>query len=207
MIRPSEWLERLSVADLSPEAKTLLRHMLTHAKENGGYGVLVPDAYLIAATGYHPKKIIKHLAEAFKKGWLHARVYAYGTTPQTSTAYILSIPTDKQAARKPRVARKAKVEMTLEEWEAIHGLLSIEPLMGWVSQKTFCPVLVRELLQEFRIDQQSKGKLYADFRATFQNYVNKGYLSKKPDQLLLVNSPHAPKVGAKGKEQRYGVSI
>lgn len=206
MIRPSEWLERLNVADLSPEAKELLRHMLTHAKEHGGYGVLVPDEYLIHATGYHPKQIVKHLYEAFKKGWLHARAYAYGTTPPSSTSYILSIPSPKQEARKPRVARKAKVEMTLEEWEAAQGArLGLTPLMGWVTQKQFCPVLVRELIEEFRLEMIGKQKLYANFTATFQTYLNKGWLSKKPDQVLLINSPHAPKVGAKGKEQRYGV--
>jgi len=205
MIRPSEWLERLNASDLTPEAKALLTHMLRHAREHGGYGVLVTDEWLVNATGMAPKAIIKHLALAFKKGWLNARVYAYGTTPQTSTAYILSMPSPIQEAKKPRVARKAKAEMTIGEWEAVHGELCRDMLGGWVRERKFCPKLVEQLIGEFRLEMKGKGKLYADFKATFQTYLNKGYLSKKPDQVLLVNSPYAPTVGAKGKEQRFGV--
>lgn len=207
MIRPSEWLERLNASDLPQEAKVLLTHMLTHAREHGGYGVLVTDEWLMNHTGMAPKQIIKHLYTAFKKGWLHARAYAYGSVPPSSTCYILSTPPIKQAAeKKPRVARKARVEMTLREWEATHGELRYEMFHQWVVQKQFCPTLVAKLVEEFRIEMASKAKLYADFKYTFQNYLNKGYLSLKPNQVLLVNSPHAPSVGAKGKEAKFGIS-
>lgn len=204
MIRPSEWLERLNVADLSPEAKTLLKLMLDHARERGGYGVPVPDHHLVTLSGMSNKMIIEKLYEAFRAGWVHARVYAYGTKPQTSSTYILAVPTI-QVARKPRVARKAKVEMTLKEWEAQNGQLVFSMVEQWAKQKGFCPELLRQLVEEFRLEMTSKSKLYADFKATFQTYLNKGYLSLKPQQVLLINSPYAPKIGAGGKAASFGV--
>lgn len=207
MIRPSEWLERLNVADLRPEAKELLQHMLHHAREKGGYGVQVPDEYLVAATGCSPKAVIDHLYSAFQKGWLIARAYSYGTRPQSSTAYILSMPPEKQKARKPRVTRKKKAELTLHEWEQQNGILVVAMMQSWVKQNLFCERTVHQLIEEFRTEMKSKGNLYADFKATFQTYLNKGYLSKKRDQVLLVNSPYAPKVGAMGKAMEKGVSL
>lgn len=78
----------------------------------------------------------------------------------------------------------------LNDWEARHGaMLSVTMFHRWIEAKAFCPVALRELVEEFRIEMIGKNKEYADFRAAFMTYLTKGYLSKKISQVLLQNQP------------------
>ncbi len=82
---------------------------------------------------------------------------------------------------KPR-APKFKALMTLTEWEGKMGKkLDWMMFREWVIVKEYDHTVIAQLVEEFRIDMFSKQKEYADFRAAFQNYFNKGYLSIKPD--------------------------
>lgn len=83
--------------------------------------------------------------------------------------------------------KKPQAKM-LSEWEDENTELCAQMIMSWVKSKGYCPVLVELLIQEFRIDMRSKGKKYADFTAAFQNYLIKGWLSKRPEQIMQKDS-------------------
>lgn len=81
--------------------------------------------------------------------------------------------------------------MTIQQWEASRNApLTIASVSEWVKDKKLCPVLTGMLIEEFRVDMMSKNKQYADFKLAFQNYVNKGYLSRNLYGLALERSPH-----------------
>lgn len=82
------------------------------------------------------------------------------------------------APSKPRTVKKAKGLVTLNEWETANGRLDTDKLDAWIKARSFDKVRVAEMLSEFRSEMMAKGKQYADFRATFQVYLAKGYLSK-----------------------------
>lgn len=92
---------------------------------------------------------------------------------------------------KRRTIRNRGGDMILEDWESQKGRLTIETVSKWVFSKKLCPIQVRELVEEFRIEMMSRGKMYADFKAAFINYMNKGYLSKKLHQVRAADSPHS----------------
>lgn len=99
----------------------------------------------------------------------------------------------KEVSKKVRKNIYTKKQMTLQQWEdspEIGCNLNYSMFSNWVREKGYCPVLVSQLIDEFRIDMISKGKAYADFRAAFQTYLTKDFLSKTSIQTLLVNSPH-----------------
>lgn len=80
---------------------------------------------------------------------------------------------------------------TLQEWEDLTGQpLHSSMITGWIVKKALCPFTIANLIEEFRLEMLSKNKQYADFKATFQTYLNKGYLSKKFPEVLWMNSPH-----------------
>ena len=60
----------------------------------------------------------------------------------------------------------------------------------WIRKKLLCPILIGKMIEEFRTEMIGKGKQYADFRAAFQTYLTKGYLSRSLSNCLLANSPH-----------------
>lgn len=71
-----------------------------------------------------------------------------------------------------------KKPMLIQEWESITGVqLNADMLKSWCQQKGIARAIIAELVEEFRIDMIGKGKAYADFRAAFQTYLTKGYLS------------------------------
>lgn len=164
------------------------------------------DTAMVEMSGLKLTDMLAGLYDAFKRKWIGVRVYTYGVAPDTAYSYFrLDKPPKVQ---KPRAVRPKAATMALLAWELSKGdRLRVSMMIGWIQQKGFCSVLVGELIEEFRTEMVSKGLLYADFRATFQTYLNKGYLSKKPEQVLLVNSPHAKDVGGKGKEAKFGVSL
>jgi hypothetical protein len=107
---------------------------------------------------------------------------------------------------KPKKTRAVAPQMTLQQWEETKGvILNPSMLKGWITQKGFCTTLISQLVEEFRTEMLGKGLRYADFVAAFQTYLNKGYLSKKPEQVLLVNSPYA--TSFKDREFNRGVAL
>lgn len=112
----------------------------------------------------------------------------------------LSIPA------KPKKTRAVSPQMTLQAWELARGQeLHWVNLERWAAQKQFCEMSIRLLIEEFRTEMMGKGLRYADFVAAFQTYLNKGYLSKKSDQVLIVNSRYARSF--KDREFNKGVSL
>lgn len=97
----------------------------------------------------------------------------------------------KPAEKKHKIRTvKSKDLYSLQEWEERIGRLDPRMMMRWIDQHQLCPKLIADLVEEFRMEMVSKGKKYANFKATFQVYLLKGYLSKKMGQVLLANSPH-----------------
>lgn len=91
---------------------------------------------------------------------------------------------------------RAKKDYTLQEWESFHSApLNVQMMATWISSNGYCPVLIGKLIGEFRIEMMSKDKRYADFKLAFMNYLNKGYLSKRAEQVLLATSPHRTQSG------------
>lgn len=97
------------------------------------------------------------------------------------------------SSKPPRQSRPTATTMSLYQWEHKQGKqLNVEMFIKWVRAKEFCPVLIGEMIEEFRVAMISKDKHYADFAAAFQNYINQGYLSRKAYQLHKSKSPHTP---------------
>lgn len=68
--------------------------------------------------------------------------------------------------------------VTLQDWEAAQGCaLNSSMISSWCREKGLYHPTITRLLEEFRIEMMSKGKQYADFKAAFQTYLMKGYLS------------------------------
>lgn len=83
-----------------------------------------------------------------------------------------------------KINKKNKPKMvTIEEWEKISGRLDLHSVKSWVVNHHFDQRAIAELIEEFRVEMGSKGKLYADFRLAFMTYLTKGYLSKKKEQI------------------------
>ena len=90
--------------------------------------------------------------------------------------------------KKPR-ALKPRNTMTLMQWEEKQGKrLDVRHMLEWIEKNQYSIPVIHQLIEEFRIDMLSKGKEYACFRAAFQNYLNKGYLSIKPDSPRIKRS-------------------
>lgn len=105
---------------------------------------------------------------------------------------------ERAAAAKPiRKVRNAKAPalMSLLAWEQLQGTqLTIRNVQDWVTAKQLCPVMVMELIQEFRTEMFSKNKQYAAFDAAFKVYLTKGYLSKQLAEAKLAVSSHSQRV-------------
>jgi len=104
-------------------------------------------------------------------------------TNETIVRVLAYIRNKKVAAKlanpKNYPAPKANNLLTLAQWEAqVGGQLSIGMLTGWTNAKRLDSKEVAQLIEEFRTEMVSKNKLYADFKAAFQTYLTKGYLSK-----------------------------
>ena len=82
------------------------------------------------------------------------------------------------APAKPRKITNSKTLMPLEDWEAANGQLRTNMLTDWVKARGLCPVMVAQMIAEFRTEMMAKGKQYNNFKAAFQTYLTKGYLSK-----------------------------
>lgn len=69
--------------------------------------------------------------------------------------------------------------ITLQEWEQVQGTqLGVLQLGSWIRDKQLDPEKIATLVDEFRMEMMAKGKLYVDFKLTFQVYLTKGYLSR-----------------------------
>lgn len=73
---------------------------------------------------------------------------------------------------------------TLQEWEKLWcGPLNVQLMDTWATEKVLCKRQLAQLIEEFRTEMMAKNKMYADFKAAFQVYLTKGYLSKTIDQV------------------------
>lgn len=97
--------------------------------------------------------------------------------------------------------------MSLEEWEtAVGSKLDHRMMSDWIKSKGLNEIVVMALIVEFRIEMQAKGKKYADFKAAFQTYLTKGYLSKPIDQCKASSSQNSP-AACNVRTTTRGVSI
>jgi hypothetical protein len=115
------------------------------------------------------------------------------TYPKVQESGILRIMgmLDQALTPEPKKPRAPKVRntMTLMQWEEKQGKrLDVRHMLEWVEKNQYSIPVIHQLIEEFRIDMLSKGKEYACFRAAFQNYFNKGYLSIKPDSPRIKRS-------------------
>lgn len=81
--------------------------------------------------------------------------------------------------------RKSKptASMPLSDWEKKVGArLNAEMLRGWCKENGLARSVVEMLVSEFRTTMIAKNKEYADFRAAFQIYLIKNYLSMSMGQ-------------------------
>lgn len=91
-----------------------------------------------------------------------------------------------EAPKKIRNTKTKAKLYTLEEWEKLWcGKLDVALMGTWATRNNLCKRQLAQLIEEFRIEMISKAKQYADFKAAFQVYLTKGYLSKKIDQVRL----------------------
>jgi len=89
-------------------------------------------------------------------------------------------PPIKINLKEPKGTIKKKSEMiSLADWEMkIGSKLCVQMLSDWIKEKGAGATQIAELIEEFRLEMQSKDKRYADFKTTFQVWLTKGYLSK-----------------------------
>lgn len=95
----------------------------------------------------------------------------------------------KGVTGRPRKAT-GKNLVTLQEWEEANAKLSIVQLADWIEARKLCHLMVSDMVLEFRGEMIAKGKQYANFKAAFITYMNKGYLSKRIDACTLQRSPY-----------------
>lgn len=91
----------------------------------------------------------------------------------------------EEKLRAPRKVRNTKAPqlVSLDQWEEKNGGLCLKMLDSWITEKILCRKQVQQLIEEFRTEMWAKNKQYSDFRAAFQVYLTKGYLSKTIDQV------------------------
>lgn len=127
-----------------------------------------------------PKVSIKELIQEinYGHGAIQSSLYRERLT-QAILRYARFVEEKKAAKPKKIRTTKAPNLLSLSQWEAqVGGQLSIGMLTGWTNAKRLDSKEVAQLIEEFRTEMVSKNKLYADFKAAFQTYLTKGYLSK-----------------------------
>ena len=106
--------------------------------------------------------------------------------------------------QKKKNIKKADV-ITLAEWETKQGSeLCADMMVSWIKENGFDRQKVSTLVTEFRDVMKANGNVYADFKASFQNYVRRGYLSLGAAALKL---PAAGQAVAKLETFDRGVSL
>lgn len=104
---------------------------------------------------------------------------------------------------KVRNIKNARGLMTLDEWENINGRLCSNMMPEWIKSCALCPIMVQQMIAEFRCEMMAKGKTYANFERAFHVYLRKGYLSKKLMDCTVARSPFSHHVVLDNK----GVSL
>lgn len=100
--------------------------------------------------------------------------------PNHSTESLIN----KNTKKKPRKL------VSLEEWETEKGSpLCLQMLTSWIRTKGYDPKLISDMVEEFRTRMMASDNRYADYRAAFQDWFGRGFLSKKPEQCKLVSNP------------------
>lgn len=120
--------------------------------------------------------------EAVRKGTYPNTVpFNEGTYPHGEKALTdvhTNSPVNSPLKDKEKKYSKKSTLTTIEVWESKAGLLNAEMIKDWCKGKQLTRDIAEQLISEFRTEMVGKGKMYADFRAAFQTYLIKGYLSK-----------------------------
>lgn len=136
------------------------------------------------------------------EGWLEddAKGSPHGELPADPP---LQVPADPHSEPPPHPKEPYKLEpdkknhinkskpklMTIDQWEeSVGAKLSTIMLLSWMQAKSLNPEIIHVLIEEFRIEMVGKGKQYADFRAAFQTYLTKGYLSRTLISCRTINT-------------------
>lgn len=80
---------------------------------------------------------------------------------------------EKKNTKKKRVAK-----VTLAAWEADHHTLCTGHMQKWIRDKSLDERIIAELIEGFRHRMQGSGNEYADFAATFKDWLTRGFLPK-----------------------------
>lgn len=135
--------------------------------------------------------------EHSERGTESLSVNARGTESNDSEA-LKEVPTNSPL-NSPKVKinkKKPRTLVSIDEWETKVGSpLCLQQMQSWVKAKNYNPDLVKEMIEEFRTRMRASDNRYADYRAAFQDWLNRGFLSKKPAD--MVNTLTAK---AQGKE-------
>lgn len=143
-----------------------------------------------------PSVSVTELLHEIETGaWVELKPETRAKLIRMVNAMVEKVRERKATAPKKMRNTKAPALMSLPAWEKQQGAqLTIRNVQDWVTSRQLCPVMVMELIQEFRTEMVSKNKQYAMFDAAFKVYLTKGYLSKTIDQAKLAVSSHSQRV-------------
>ncbi len=91
---------------------------------------------------------------------------------------------------KENVKKKPRKLVSIQEWETEKGSpLCLQMLTSWIRSKGYDPKAIDAMIEEFRTRMMASDNRYSDYRAAFQDWFGRGFLSKKPEQCKLVSNP------------------
>lgn len=99
----------------------------------------------------------------------------------TSDTHVTQTNTNNNNKNKKYI--KKKDDLDLHQWEDTNGELSIKHLSGWINKHGLCEKKVERLIEEYRDVVISRRRMLKDFAADFRNFVRKGWLGKKEEDL------------------------
>lgn len=101
--------------------------------------------------------------------------------------------TKEEQSNKKNIIKKSQA-LSLEDWEKKVGCqLCIEQMANWIKENKLDEGKVKSAIPLFREKIISQGKMYADFRATFQVWLRQGWLGI-PFELFHVAAPFTSQV-------------
>lgn len=182
-----------SYEKLAEELQTTRRSIIRHIKVlcDCGYLTKTPTK---TSTGNQSSNIYRIDLDIVITSGIDSELVTHTSPTSDTQRHILvtqmSPKLDKRELDKENYIYKQKKPklVTIQDWEKSNQRLTVSLMANWVEERKFCPVVIEQLISEFRTEMEGKGKLYADFKSAFQTYLNKGYLSKKPYDCLAVNN-------------------
>lgn len=110
----------------------------------------------------------------YKKNNIKKDFYPQGENPDSGGALFDSESLPK--APKPK-NKKTADKINLDEWEIIHGELSIKHLAGWVKKHDLDSKKVSDAIEKYKDRALSGGRLCNNFAADFRVFVVNGWLN------------------------------